>query len=258
MRFPVAVLLAMPFLTHSGAQAHGNALAAVEIHDRTAGRTLTVYEHRGRHYVAGEPGHQYEIVVRNRSGERLLAVTSVDGINVVSGETAGTHQRGYVLDRWDSVAIDGWRKSLDEVATFYFTRLPDSYAARTGRPDNVGVIGIALFREKPRRVPCCAPMIEQRAAAEAAPPVLQDRGQQDRKPHSSEDALGTGHGHRESSPAQYVDFRRASSSPDETITLYYDSHRNLIAQGVLPARSRFAQEQPDPFPSRFVPDPPDP
>ena len=174
---------------------------------------------------------------------------------------AQEQQGGYLTDELTTAVA----KYLDlptvwayEVATFYFTRLPDSYAARTGRPDNVGVIGIALFREKPRRVPCCAPMIEQRAAAEAAPPVLQDRGQQDRKPHSSEDALGTGHGHRESSPAQYVDFRRASSSPDETITLYYDSHRNLIAQGVLPARSRFAQEQPDPFPSRFVPDPPDP
>jgi hypothetical protein len=96
---------------------------------------LPVHRHRGELYVAGEPGHEYEIRLRSREHGRVLAVTSVDGVNVVSGETAATSQGGYVLD--------GWRKNLDEVAAFYFTRLRNSYAARTGRPDHVGVIGIA-------------------------------------------------------------------------------------------------------------------
>jgi len=47
-----------------------------------------------------------------------------------------------------SFEVNGWRKSLEEVAAFYFTALPDSYAARTGRPQNVGVIGVAVFREQ--------------------------------------------------------------------------------------------------------------
>ena len=119
--------------------------ADVEIYDRTSGRNLPVYWHDGQRYVAGEPGHRYEVRVRNRGGGRVLAVTSVDGVNVISGETAAPDQTGYVLDGHGSVHIDGWRKSMAEVATFYFTALPDSYAARTGRPDNVGVIGIALF-----------------------------------------------------------------------------------------------------------------
>lgn len=96
---------------------------------------LPVHRHRGELYVAGEPGHEYEIRLRSREHGRVLAVTSVDGVNVLSGETAATSQGGYVLD--------GWRKNLDEVAAFYFTRLRNSYAARTGRPDHVGVIGIA-------------------------------------------------------------------------------------------------------------------
>jgi len=41
-----------------------------------------------------------------------------------------------------------WRKSADEVAAFTFTASPNSYAARTGRPANVGVIGVAVFRER--------------------------------------------------------------------------------------------------------------
>ncbi len=72
----------------------------------------------------------------------------MDGVNVITGKTASPSQSGYVLDPWGLVDIDGWRKSMDQVAAFYFTALPDSYAARTGRPDNVGVIGVALFRER--------------------------------------------------------------------------------------------------------------
>src|SRR3954464_6730098 len=127
--------------------AHAGSLADIEIYDRTDGRVLPAYEYQSREHVAGEAQHEYEVRIRNRSTRRLLAVTSVDGVNVVSGETAAVGQRGYVIDPWSSVTVEGWRKSLDQVARFYFTRLPDSYAARTGRPDDVGVIGIALFAE---------------------------------------------------------------------------------------------------------------
>ena len=130
--FAVIVTLVCAF---AAAAASGGTLADLEIYDRTAGRTLPIYEHEGRFYVAGEPRHQYELRVRNSSAARVLAVTSVDGVNVISGETAAQQQSGYVLGAYDSVSIEGWRKSLDEVATFYFTHLADSYAARTGRPN---------------------------------------------------------------------------------------------------------------------------
>jgi hypothetical protein len=234
---------------------------AVEIYDRTDHRTLPVHAHEGRLYIAGEPGHQYEIRLRNRSSERLLAVTSVDGVNVISGETAETGQSGYVLAPWDSVEIDGWRKSLDEVATFYFTRLSNSYAARTGRPENVGVIGVAVFRERQR---CCRhppfhdQTLEERAA-EAAPAEPQARADSDASRNSSprraREKLGTGHGHREDSPVEYVDFQRRSTTPEETIVIYYDSRKNLLARGVMLDSRRYAERSPSPFPNEFVPDP---
>src|SRR5690606_41541862 len=83
-----------------------------------------------------------------RSAGRVLAVLSVDGVNAISGETAATAQTGYVLDVWQSTEIKGWRKNLDEIAQFNFTALPNSYAAQTGRPANVGVIGVAVFTER--------------------------------------------------------------------------------------------------------------
>ena len=90
------------------------------------------------------------MALQNLTGERVLAVLSVDGVNAISGQTAGSSQAGYVLEPWQQVEIRGWRKSYSDIAEFYFTDLPDSYAARTGRPQNVGVIGVAAFRERRR------------------------------------------------------------------------------------------------------------
>jgi hypothetical protein len=246
--FTFAALLSSPL-------AYAGALSAVEVFDRTAGQTLTVYERQGRLYIAGEPGHQYDVRIRNKTGGRLLAVASVDGVNVVTGETAAEQQSGYVISATDTAVIDGWRKSLEEVATFYFTSLGDSYAARTGRPRNVGVIGVALFRE--REYCCVGERLEKRAdqdaAAPSAPSEPSTAGAGTRR--ESQTRLGTGHGHREASAAQYVAFERRSKAPDETIVVYYDSRQNLVAQGVIPSRPALADRRPNPFPSGFVPDP---
>ena len=66
--------------------------------------------------------------------------------------------------------------------------------------------------------------------------------------------LGTGHGRREHSPTQFVHFERATDQPVETIAIYYDSYRNLVAQGVLPQYGQRPRD-PNPFPTAFVPDP---
>jgi hypothetical protein len=248
MRSLLLALLATSFLPTT---VTAGALAALEIYDRTAHRTLDVYEHAGRLYVAGEPGHRYEVRIRNRADLRLLAVASVDGVNVVNGKTAASHQSGYVIDPRGSVSIDGWRKSLEEVAAFYFTELPDSYAARTGRPHDVGVIGVALF---PERRLCCREFLHKRDAETAASSEAPAASAPQELERRSDSRLGTGHGEREASPAQYVDFRRASATPDETLVIYYDSRRNLVAQGVIDDSRRDAR-RPQPFPGEFTPDP---
>lgn len=230
-------------------QAFAGRLADLSVYDRTEGKRLAVHWHEGRAYVAGKPGNEYHVSVRNRQGEDLLAVVSVDGVNVVSGETADPSQAGYVLSPRRSLDIQGWRKSLSQTAAFYFTALPDSYAARTGRPDNVGVIGVALFRRKPvqaaprddrpelsrEKQSGAGPAADAAPSAEAAAP------------------LGTGHGRRETSHARQVAFERATLTPVETLMLYYDSYRNLVARGVLRPSIPLAP-LPRPFPG-FVPDP---
>ena len=229
------------------ARAHGG-LVDVSVYDRTEARRLPVYWHQGRAYVVGKPGNEYQVVVRNRLREDALAIVSVDGVNVVTGETADSRQSGYVLGPGRSYEILGWRKSLAQTAAFYFTALPDSYAARTGRPENVGVIGVAVFRRK-----------AEQAIAPSAPPVRRERSDAASSAATEEARLGTGHGRREDSAVRQVSFERATAQPAETVTLYYDSYRNLVAQGVIrPSRPAIAPG-PLPFPgdvSTFAPDPP--
>lgn len=230
MKTLITVVAVVTLLACAPAFAHR--LAEVSVYDRSEGRWLQVYRHEGRSYVVGKPGHEYQVRVSNRLGEDLLAVVSVDGVNVITGDTAHPSQSGYVVAPHGSVEIRGWRKSLSQAAAFYFTSLPESYAARTGRPEDVGVIGVALFRRKPEPQAYSAP----RAAAEAA---------------RADSTLGTGHGRREHAPAVRVTFERATSAPAEMLALYYDSHANLLARGVIRDPVHVA---PRPFPG-FVPDP---
>lgn len=63
-------------------------LADVSLYDLSDGRQLPVYWHEGRAYVVGKPGNEYAERIRNRQREDVLGVISVDGVNVITGETA--------------------------------------------------------------------------------------------------------------------------------------------------------------------------
>jgi hypothetical protein len=112
------------------------------------GRPLPAADVGGRRYAIGQVGQRYQIAIENHSGERWEIVASVDGLDVIDGRTAALHKRGYVVDPWTTITIDGWRTSASSIAAFRFGELPDSYAARKGQPRNVGVIGVAFFRER--------------------------------------------------------------------------------------------------------------
>src|ERR1041384_1895425 len=97
--------------------------AHVCIYDRATGPELPVYWHEGKAYVVGRPGNEYQVIVRNRLGEDLLAVVSVDGLNVMNGQPANPRQSGYILGPGTRYDVKGWRKSMEEIAAFYFTQL---------------------------------------------------------------------------------------------------------------------------------------
>jgi hypothetical protein len=252
----VAACFAICFATSFAGIAQAGNLVDVQVISRSSGQPSPAYFHHGRSYVVGTPGERYSVRLANRTNARVMVVLSVDGVNAITGDTASGNQSGYVLSPWQTTEITGWRKSTEEVARFYFTSLADSYAARTDRPDNVGVIGVAAFREYVEPVVSYqpAPFLNKSDAARnsAAPAAAESAsGMLARR---KDERLGTGYGERESSVVTYTAFRRASKSPDEIVAIWYDSREQLASRGIIP-RPAPCCGYPDPFPGQFVPEP---
>ena len=248
--------------------AYASELLEMKVISHDTGQALQTYSHHGKTYIAGKPNQRYAIRLSNHTGNRILAIVSVDGVNAISGETASPKQSGYVLSPYQKMEVAGWRKSDNEVAQFYFTSLPDSYAARTDRPDNVGIIGVAVYREKEPTPPPAitdnqydgnrpsrhdsqessrsrfgeAGTGRMAAAPSAAPPMKQA------------ERLGTGHGERQYDPVNTTTFLRATEQPAEIVALRYDSTEHLIQMGVI--RPPKQNSEPQAFPNQYVPDPP--
>ncbi len=262
---------------------------SMSVVDRETGQAMTTYRKEGRTYVAGRPAARYAIRLTNQTGGRVMVVLSVDGVNVITGETASAGQTGYVLGPWQSYDIAGWRKSDTAIASFVFAALGDSYAARTGRPGNVGVIGMAAFLEKPepqvmqqRQAPPSAAdrlggvgKAESRAdtvmegssaanaAQRAAPAAPSADGRAAGEVTASATAqlapterLGTGHGQREWSVSRRTSFEKLSSTPQAVVEIAYDSFANLVLAGVIPTPTAQARAFPSDGVRGFVPDPP--
>lgn len=210
------------------------------------GHALTTVRHRGQTFVAGERGERYEIVVTNNTSDRIEVVVSVDGRDAVSGRLGDfTKHRGYVLDPFGTVVIDGFRTSLEQVAAFRFSGVGDSYTARQGTPQHAGVIGIAVFREQPQHhwaddavaVPeAAAPGGRAQGGAGAskdAKAPSSARRSHAPSPREESNELGTEFGEQRFSAVREVSFVRANHRrPDFTTKIRYDSARGLAARGV--------------------------
>jgi hypothetical protein len=268
----LAAAVLLPLLAACATQVSAQSAVDMSIVDRDSGQTLTVYRKAGRSYVAGRPASRYAIRLSNRSAGRVMVVLSVDGVNVVSGQTASWNQGGYVLEPWGSYDITGWRKSDTAIAAFEFAALRDSYAARTGRPANVGVIGMAVFLERPASPPVGQlSMAPQAATADAAAAAKsQADGGADavarnaaresvQSMTAAPDRLGTAHGQREWSVSTRTSFERLDATPQAVVEIAYDSYQNLVAAGIIRAGAAHANARAFPLnqdADGYVADPP--
>ncbi|HTY74941.1 MAG TPA: hypothetical protein VMD05_05170 [Candidatus Nanoarchaeia archaeon] len=118
------------------------------------GKPIPVYHNYrdGTNWVEAREGTRYEIEVKNNSYNRILAVVSIDGLNIINGK----HEKpevapGYVLNSYMAEKVPGWKVSQEKVREFYFTRPENSYSKKLGADQgNIGVIAAAIFKEKPQ------------------------------------------------------------------------------------------------------------
>lgn len=112
------------------------------------GMPLQTFAHNGRYYVMGDASERYVIRVNNPTPNRVEAVVSVDGLDVIDGENGDLGKRGYIVPPYGDLRIEGFRTSQSDVATFRFSSVGGSYAGKKGKARNVGVIAVALFEEQ--------------------------------------------------------------------------------------------------------------
>jgi hypothetical protein len=257
MKKIIIVILLAAVMGASGAWAGvvGNAVEVRIISDN--GRMLPVHPVQTSRdvrkvYAEAVKGDHYRIEVKNRLNRRVGLVIAVDGRNIISGTKSWlkNNERMYILEPHGSGQYSGWRTAQDRINRFYFTDVPDSYAAAFGDESAMGVIAVAVYPEvrrcrAPVPLPQTTPSYERdregkggdaafkSQADRAAPSASGMRIKREAAP--SEPALegaGTGYGRDEYSPSRIVAFepeRRAT----ETIYLKYEWRATLCRLGVI-------------------------
>jgi len=116
------------------------------------GNRCKQYQHQGKTYIEAKHGSEYVLEIKNSYWKRILAVCSVDGLNVLTGKTASEKDSGYIVPAYSTEKIKGFRFSDDEWAMFRFGYkfFGNTYAQSKGADaeKNCGVIGFRLFYEK--------------------------------------------------------------------------------------------------------------
>jgi hypothetical protein len=230
------------------------------------GRPLEEYQARGRRYVEALEGAEYELHVRNPTGERVAVALSVDGLNTIDARrTTATNASKWVIEPYQTIIIKGWQMSGSRARRFYFTTERDSYGAKLGQTANLGVISAAFFRE--RRpitvVPPPMPMprgedgreeSQSRRAPESSASSARDRadtGAAKRRPDiypvPDDEAAATGIGRNVRHDVRWINMD-LESRPASQITIRYEYRAALVRLGILPRP--YPYPQPDPLPRR--------
>jgi len=126
--------------------------ARITIQSNNRASPVDEYYHTdGNTYFEARQGSEFVLDLFNRSSERVAMIPAIDGLSTVDGQPAGLDSPGFVVEPWGSVRVPGWSKSEHSAAHFVFWDKENSYSNKTGRgKENVGVIGVLVFREKPR------------------------------------------------------------------------------------------------------------
>lgn len=112
------------------------------------GRKIKEYRHNGHTFIEAKNGTEFAIEVKNHTGQRVLAIISVDGLDIIDGKVATNKSRGYIVDGNSSQILKGWRKSDTEVGAFKFVHKDKGYATEMGEGQNSGVIAVKFIAEQ--------------------------------------------------------------------------------------------------------------
>jgi len=249
----VILVLAVPVLSHASPievdilSDNGRQYLSIPFKDYSADGTQIT-----KKYLEAVKGRNYTIAIRNNLPERIGVVIAVDGRNIISGRKSYLKQneRMYIIEPYGQSSFEGWRTDMKTVHRFYFTSEADSYSARTFDDSSaMGVIAVAVFREKPRP----QALKKERRAAAGYPGDAPAPARSENKAAES-DSAGTGFGQENYAPAVEVQFE-PWSVPVQKVIVKYEWHDVLCKKGLInchsAGRNRLWHEEFAPIPPNY-------
>jgi hypothetical protein len=244
------------------------------------GKQVKEYSHNGNTFIEGKRGSDFEILLRNNTHRRVMAVLSVDGKDVTTGEDCDPENSGgYVIPAFAHIKIPGWRLNENEVAKFVYDSPDNSYAATQANGNdelNLGVIGCVIFQEKELQLwngnngwiwnDCIAKdTIPTRTGGTSDLPrpfevwygssaansnyesqTVSATYNVNNCSLSSGSQIGTGFGSKSNHAVTFTSFNK-ETTPDASLVIYYDTRDGLKARGVPLAP--LVAVVPNPFPA---------
>ncbi len=197
-----------------------------------------------RAYVEASKNDEYGIRIRNNTARRVGVVVAVDGRNILSGRKSHLRkdEHMYILGPYGSATYEGWRTARDTIHRFYFTEPGDSYAGAFGDDSAMGVIAVAVYRE--REVPASNACTrrkegrerEDRGGSSAPGPMGAEEGAAEKpEPDGIGEAAGTGFGDERHSPSYRVQFTPESRVAERHF-LKYEWRSTLCRKGIVDCR----------------------
>ena len=233
------------------------------------GRPVTEFVHEGETFMEGRGGSEFEIEIRNTTGNRVMAVVSVDGLSVISGAAAGLESPGYIIQPYQTVVIPGWKLDQNKAAKFEFGSRGSSYVQATeGSAANCGVLGLMVWSEKPPPPPIARRLggsmypnahkspwndimygaTSLNAGGDAGGGEAISKGATASAATASVNNLGTGFGGSTTFNTSTTTFEQEAVI--ETMVMYYDDARGLKARGIVIERpTQRYTTTPNPFPA---------
>lgn len=249
------------------------------------GQPLREHVHAGKTYIEGLMGKDFTLRLRNNQYRKTLFVPTVDGLSIMDGKEASYSSDGYIIDGYRTWDIPGWRLDDSKVAKFFFGGKAEGYAPQVGKPQNVGVIGLAVFFEKPRHIqpqnrqinrfmdnsgmqmlrgcggttalPNTKGLIYPSNTTGGESPVaiqttftssvsMDPAANQVQNVAAPINNLSTGFGAESNHAVYHVEFEQ-EPTPCATFELYYDTREGLMARGII------LEASPNPFPAQKDP-----
>ena len=186
-------------------------------------------------YAEAVKGEHYRIVVRNKLNRRVGVVIAVDGRNIVSGQKSWlkNRERMYVLEPYERNEYAGWRTGQDRINRFYFTEVPDSYAAAFGDQSAMGVIAVAVYPEVHRyEEPPLLLHSQESPAASSGRLERRNSAAPSAKAETADRSAGTGYGRSEYSPSRSVAFE-PEPRPVENLYIKYEWRSTLCSKRII-------------------------